>query len=45
MDATGHFPIGPDVEGLVKEAVSQVQAEATTRSRESSPLHGLFTDL
>lgn len=42
VDAAGHFPIGPDVEDLVKEAVSQVRAEATTRSRESSPSHGLL---
>lgn len=42
VDATGHFPIGPDVEDLVKEVVSQVRAEATTRSRESSPSHGLL---
>lgn len=41
MDAAGHFPIGPDVEDLVKEAVSQVRkVEATTRSRESSPHMG-----
>lgn len=42
VDAAGHFPIGPDVEDLVKEAVSQVRAESTTRSRESSPSHGLL---
>lgn len=42
VDTAGHFPIGPDVEDLVKEAVSQVRAEATTRSRESSPSHGLL---
>uniref|UniRef100_A0A2K6U4B0 ubiquitinyl hydrolase 1 n=1 Tax=Saimiri boliviensis boliviensis TaxID=39432 RepID=A0A2K6U4B0_SAIBB len=42
VDAAGHFPIGPDVEDLVKEAVSQVRAEATTRSRESSPSHGVL---
>lgn len=42
VDAAGHFPIGPDVEDLVKEALSQVRAEASTRSRESSPSHGLL---
>ncbi|CAM4504293.1 deubiquitinating protein VCPIP1 isoform X1 [Caretta caretta] len=42
VDAAGHFPIGPDVEDLVKEALSQVRAEATSRSRESSPSHGLL---
>ncbi|XP_065255412.1 deubiquitinating protein VCPIP1 [Emys orbicularis] len=42
VDAAGHFPIGPDVEDLVKEALSQVRAEATSRSREASPSHGLL---
>lgn len=42
MDAAGHFPIGPDVEELVKEALSQVRAEATSRSREASPSHGML---
>lgn len=42
VDAAGHFPIGPDVEDLVKEALSQVRAEATSRSREASPSHGML---
>ncbi|NXK24241.1 VCIP1 protein, partial [Arenaria interpres] len=42
VDAAGHFPIGPDVEELVKEALSQVRAEATSRSREASPSHGML---
>lgn len=42
VDAAGHFPIGPDVEDLVKEALTQVRAEATSRSREASPSHGLL---
>ncbi|XP_038622455.1 deubiquitinating protein VCPIP1 [Tachyglossus aculeatus] len=42
VDTAGHFPIGPDVEDLVKEALSQVRAEATSRSREASPSHGLL---
>ncbi|KAM9307851.1 deubiquitinating protein VCPIP1 [Gastrophryne carolinensis] len=41
VDAAGHFPIGPEVEDLVKEALNQVRAEASSRSRESSPSHGL----
>lgn len=42
VDAAGHFPIGPEVEDLVKEALNQVRAEASSRSRESSPSHGLI---
>lgn len=42
VDAAGHFPIGPEVEDLVKEALNQVRAEASSRSRESSPSHGLM---
>lgn len=42
VDAAGHFPIGPDVEELVKEALSQVRAEAASRSREASPSHGML---
>ncbi|XP_068093561.1 deubiquitinating protein VCPIP1 [Hyperolius riggenbachi] len=42
VDAAGHFPIGPEVEDLVKEALSQVRAEASSRSRESSPSHGIM---
>lgn len=41
-DAAGHFPVGSDVEDLVKEALSQVRAEAASRSRETSPSHGLL---
>ncbi|CAI9549946.1 unnamed protein product, partial [Staurois parvus] len=42
VDAAGHFPIGPEVEDLVKEALNQVRSEASSRSRESSPSHGLM---
>ncbi|MEE6463836.1 hypothetical protein FKM82_006072 [Ascaphus truei] len=42
VDATGHFPIGPEVEDLVKEALNLVRSEASSRSRESSPSHGLM---
>lgn len=42
VDAAGHFPVGADVEDLVKEALSQVRAEASSRSREASPSHGLL---
>ncbi|KAM4027858.1 deubiquitinating protein VCPIP1 [Anomaloglossus baeobatrachus] len=42
VDAAGHFPIGPEVEELVKEAMTQVRFEASSRSRESSPSHGLM---
>ncbi|KAJ8277678.1 hypothetical protein GJAV_G00078500 [Gymnothorax javanicus] len=40
VDAAGHFPVGPDVEELVKEAVAQLRSEAASRSREGSPSHG-----
>ncbi|XP_006006858.1 deubiquitinating protein VCPIP1 [Latimeria chalumnae] len=42
VDAAGHFPVGPDVEDLVKEALSQLRAEAASRSREGSPSHGVL---
>ncbi|XP_033011223.1 deubiquitinating protein VCIP135 [Lacerta agilis] len=42
VDVAGHFPVGSDVEDLVKEALSQVRAEASSRSREASPSHGLL---
>ncbi|KPP74545.1 deubiquitinating protein VCIP135-like [Scleropages formosus] len=40
VDAAGHFPVGPDVEELVKEALAQLRSEAAARSREGSPAHG-----
>ncbi|KAM4605758.1 deubiquitinating protein VCPIP1 [Polymixia lowei] len=41
VDAAGHFPVGPEVEELVKEAVVQLRSEAAARgSREGSPSHG-----
>ncbi|KAL4635198.1 deubiquitinating protein VCIP135 [Arapaima gigas] len=40
VDAAGHFPVGPDVEELVKEALAQLRSEAATRSHEGSPAHG-----
>lgn len=42
VDAAGHFPVGPDVEDLVKEALVQLRSEASSRSREGSPSHGLL---
>ncbi|CAL8347622.1 unnamed protein product [Merluccius merluccius] len=44
VDAAGHFPVGPDVEALVTEALVQLRSEVTTRggSREGSPSHGLL---
>lgn len=43
VDAAGHFPVGPDVEELVKEALVQLRSEVTGRgSREGSPSHGVL---
>lgn len=42
VDAAGHFPIGADIEDVVKEALNQVRAEAASKSRETSPSHGLM---
>ncbi|OCT74788.1 deubiquitinating protein VCPIP1 [Xenopus laevis] len=42
VDAAGHFPIGPEVEDLVKEALNQLRSEAASKSRESSPSHRLI---
>ena len=43
VDAAGHFPVGPDVEELVKEALVQLRSETTTGgSREGSPSHGVL---
>ncbi|XP_028987095.2 deubiquitinating protein VCPIP1 [Betta splendens] len=43
VDAAGHFPVGPDVEELVKEALVQLRSEAAARgSREGSPSHGVL---
>uniref|UniRef100_A0A3B4BF77 Deubiquitinating protein VCPIP1 n=1 Tax=Periophthalmus magnuspinnatus TaxID=409849 RepID=A0A3B4BF77_9GOBI len=39
VDTAGHFPVGPDVEELVKEAMLQLRAEASRGSREGSPSH------
>lgn len=41
VDTAGHFPVGPDVEELVQEALSQLRSDAASRSREGSPAHGL----
>ncbi|KAI4893112.1 hypothetical protein NFI96_020638 [Prochilodus magdalenae] len=41
VDAAGHFPVGPDVEDLIQEALSQLCSETTSRSREGSPAHSL----
>lgn len=41
VDAAGHFPVGPDVEDLVKEALAQLRPDGAGRgSREGSPSHG-----
>ncbi|XP_068197090.1 deubiquitinating protein VCPIP1 [Antennarius striatus] len=43
VDTAGHFPIGPDVEDLVKEALVQLRSDGSTRgSREGSPSHGVL---
>ncbi|MBN3309692.1 VCIP1 protein, partial [Amia calva] len=42
VDTAGHFPVGPDVEDLVKEALTQLRSEVASRSREGSPSHGLL---
>ncbi|MBN3286228.1 VCIP1 protein, partial [Polyodon spathula] len=42
VDAAGHFPVGPDVEDLVNEALNQLQSEVVSRSREGSPSHGVL---
>lgn len=43
VDAAGHFPVGPEVEELVKEALLQLRSEASSRgSREGSPSHGVL---
>ncbi|XP_029929955.1 deubiquitinating protein VCIP135 [Myripristis murdjan] len=42
VDAAGHFPVGPDVEELVKEALVQLRSEASRGSREGSPSHGVL---
>lgn len=43
VDTAGHFPVGPEVEELVKEALVQLRQEASSRgSREGSPSHGLL---
>ncbi|XP_055007424.1 deubiquitinating protein VCPIP1 isoform X2 [Boleophthalmus pectinirostris] len=39
VDTAGHFPVGPDVEELVKEAMLQLRSEASRGSREGSPSH------
>ncbi len=41
VDTAGHFPVGPDVEELVQEALSQLRSDAASHSREGSPVHGL----
>ncbi|XP_076837367.1 deubiquitinating protein VCPIP1 [Brachyhypopomus gauderio] len=42
VDAAGHFPVGPDVEDLIQEALTQLCSEAPPpRSRDGSPSHGL----
>ncbi|TRY66308.1 hypothetical protein DNTS_024307 [Danionella cerebrum] len=41
VDNAGHFPVGPDVEEHVQEALSQLCSDTTSRSREGSPAHSL----
>ncbi|XP_061587627.1 deubiquitinating protein VCPIP1 [Cololabis saira] len=40
VDAAGHFPVGPEVEELVKEAL--LQLGGSRGSREGSPSHGVL---
>lgn len=42
VDTAGHFPVGPEVEELVKEAAVQLRSEASRGSREGSPSHGVL---
>lgn len=39
VDAAGHFPVGPNVEEIIQEAL--LCSEAPSRNREGSPAHGL----
>ncbi|KAF4076646.1 hypothetical protein AMELA_G00217500 [Ameiurus melas] len=41
VDAAGHFPVGPNVEEIIQEALSQLCSEAPSRNPEGSPVHGL----
>lgn len=41
VDAAGHFPVGPNVEEIIQEALSQLCSEAPARNPEGSPIHGL----
>lgn len=42
VDTAGHFPMGPDIEDLVKDSLLQLRSENTSHSREGSPSHGLL---
>lgn len=37
IDPAGHIPIGPDIDNMIKEALSQLRSEGGPRSREGSP--------
>lgn len=41
VDAAGHFPVSPNVEEIIQEALSQLCSEASSRNREGSPAHSL----
>lgn len=41
VDAAGHFPVSPNVEEIIQEALSQLCSESPSRNREGSPAHGL----
>lgn len=41
VDAAGHFPVSPNVEEIIQEAMSQLSSEAPSRNREGSPAHSL----
>lgn len=41
VDAAGHFPVGPNVEELIQEALSQLCSEVPPHNREESLAHGL----
>ncbi|KAI5092945.1 deubiquitinating protein VCIP135 [Silurus meridionalis] len=41
VDAAGHFPVGPNVEEIIQETLSQLCSEASLHNRDGSPAHGL----
>lgn len=41
VDTAGHFPVGPNVEELIQEALSDINAKSGSQSNERSPGHSL----